>query len=228
MTDLLTLPDEVVRRLADNHIDLAASHLAATQRGRSLEARAWRAPEIRLDENGNPIFEGYAALWGVPYDVAGGPANYGWVEIVEPGACDKSLREREDVRLLVNHDGVPIARTRSRTLELKADDTGLWSGSTLDATSPLVQTVASAMTRGDLDEMSWAFRVLRQEWNADYTERRILEVQMFDVSIVTYPANPATTAQLRGAEPPEDPPPTRGAYPLTLALAERERLSLTR
>ena len=154
MTDLLTLPDEVVRRLADNHIDLAASHLAATQRGRSLEARAWRAPEIRLDENGNPIFEGYAALWGVPYDVAGGPANYGWVEIVEPGACDKSLREREDVRLLVNHDGVPIARTRSRTLELKADDTGLWSGSTLDATSPLVQTVASAMTRGDLDEMS--------------------------------------------------------------------------
>lgn len=53
------------------------------------------------------------------------------------------------------------------------------------------------MSRGDLDQMSIGFRVHKQEWNSDYTERNIREVELFDVSVVTYPASPTTTASLR-------------------------------
>ena len=59
------------------------------------------------------------------------------------------------------------------------------------------------MDRKDLDEMSFGFRTTRQEWNADYTERVIreyaLDIPGSDVSIVTFPANPATVAQMRSA-----------------------------
>ena len=224
MTDLRNLPPEVLARLADRGVDLAASKAEAVQRGRTLEARSFTRPEIRLADNGDPIFEGYATVYDYAYDVAGGVERGGWSEIIAAGACDKSVAERDDVRLLVNHDGLPLARTRSKTLELKSDKVGLWCGSTLDGSSPLVVTVKSCMDRGDLDEMSFAFQVLRQEWNGDYTERTILEVKLFDVSVVTYPANPAAVAQLR-----QDPEPTEArTFPLSLALAEIELLSLTR
>lgn len=224
MTDLRNLPPEVLARLADNGVDLASAHAEATQRGRTLEARTFTRPEIRLSETGDPIFEGYATVYDYAYDVAGGIDRGGWQETIVAGACDKSVRERDDVRLLLNHDGVPIARTKSKTLELKSDNVGLWSGATLDAGSPLVQTIRSAMDRGDLDEMSFAFQVIRQEWNGDYTERRILEVKLFDVSVVTYPANPAAVAQLR-----QDPEPTEArGFPLSLALAELDEMRLLR
>jgi HK97 family phage prohead protease len=224
MTDLRNLPPEVLARLADHGVDLAAARAEAVQRGRTLEARTFARPEIRLSESGDPIFEGYATVYDYAYDVAGGIERGGWAETIVAGACDKSVRERDDVRLLLNHDGVPMARTKSKTLELKSDGVGLWSGSTLDGASPLVQTVRSAMDRGDLDEMSFAFQVIRQEWNGDYTERRILEVKLFDVSVVTYPANPAAVAQLR-----QDPEPTEArGFPLSLALAELDEMRLLR
>ena len=122
------------------------------------------------------------------------------------GAAAESVRSNDDVRLLVNHDGITLARTRSGTLELHSDDTGLFVRAPLDRKSPTVQSLTSAMERGDMDEMSFAFRALDQEWNDDYTERRINEVKLYDVSVVTFPANPATVAQLRNGRPP----PVRG------------------
>jgi hypothetical protein len=41
--------------------------------------------------------------------------------------------------------------------------------------------------------------VVRQEWSQDYTQRTINECRLFDVSVVTYPASPSTTADLRSA-----------------------------
>jgi hypothetical protein len=57
------------------------------------------------------------------------------------------------------------------------------------------------MRRGDVDEMSFAFRVNEQEWSPDYSERTITEVNLHrgDVSIVTFGANPHTLALLRAA-----------------------------
>lgn len=226
MTDLRNLPEQVIARLAAVGTDLAAAHLQATQRGKAVEARAFARPEIRLDENGNPSFEGYATVYDYPYDVAGGIARGGWVETIVAGACDKSVRERDDVRLLVNHDGIPLARTKSKTLTLESDKVGLRSSApSLDASSPLVATVVSAMNRGDLDEMSFAFQVLRQEWNGDYTERLITEVKLFDVSVVTYPANPAAIAQLRADDPVLTPAPAGMTLAAMRMLADQSRLA---
>lgn len=207
-TDLRNLPEPVLARLADHLGERGDTRhrrgIDTIQRGRLLEARH-ATVELRRTDDGLPILDGYATVYEYPYDVAGGPP-YGWTETMAAGACTKSLRERDDVRLLFDHEGIPLARTKSRTLTLDSDDIGLHCTTPegLDTASPLVQSLVSAMGRGDLDEMSLAFRVLRQEWNDEYTERRILEVQLFDVSVVTYPANPATVAQLRGDDTPAE------------------------
>ena len=166
------------------------------------------APELRDD--GGPEFQlvGYASVTDSPYAVTDWLGEY--TEQIARGAFGKALQEAQDVRYLVNHDGIPLARTRSGTLTLREitnplDDpqgrgqTGLWTEARVDATSPLAQTVRSAMSRGDLDEMSFAFQATRQEWNTDYTQRTVQEVRLFDVSVVTYPANPATSVQLNSA-----------------------------
>lgn len=208
-TDLRNLPADVVRRLPDDlkaPPDTYRRNFDAVSRGRVVEARSSTLKtERRKAENGDPIIDGYATVYEYPYDVCGGPSAYGWTETIAEGAAGKTIRERDDVRLLVDHEGVPLARTRSKTLMLSSDSIGVRCETPggIDMRSPLVQTIASAMERDDLDEMSIAFRVLRQEWNDDYTERRILELMLFDVSVVTYPANPAAVALLR-AEPPTD------------------------
>ncbi|RTL05683.1 MAG: HK97 family phage prohead protease [Acidimicrobiia bacterium] len=226
--DLRNLPPQVLERIDAASVDLRGERLEVVDRGRVLEARSFATGELRVDDDGNPTIDGYATVYEFPYEVAGGPP-YGWVETIAEGACVKSVRERDDVRLLVNHDGVALGRTRSKTLELESDTTGLRFASTLDGRSPLVQTLSSAMARGDMDECSFAFQVLRQEWNADFTERRILEVKLFDVSVVTYPANPAAVAQLRATEPvPEIIPAPEGRMSVALARALRDQLATAR
>jgi HK97 family phage prohead protease len=158
-------------------------------------------PTIRA--NGDSAhFTGYASVYDVWYDVLGGPEAGGWREMVRSGAGRKTLNRKPDVHFLLNHDGASMARTTSGTMMLDEDERGLLVDvPSLDLRSPLVLTVYSAMTRQDMDAMSYAFRVNAQEWNGDYTERTILEydlaVKGADVSIVTYPANDYTIAQIR-------------------------------
>jgi HK97 family phage prohead protease len=183
------------------------------------------AVELRESADNTVEFRGYATTYEYAYPVAGGPDSGGWNETISAGAARRTLNARPDVRLLVNHDGLPLARTRSGTLLLEEDERGLLVvAPSLDLSNPLVQQVRSAMQRGDVDEMSFAFRPTRQEWNADYTERIIrefaLDVSGSDVSIVTYPANPATVAQLRSAAGLEDVrPAARSGMSLSMAKA---------
>lgn len=161
------------------------------------EIRAWDVRDIEMRDNGDGsvTLDGYASVTDSPYAVSDFLGDY--TETISRGAFAKTLQERADVRLLVNHGGVPLARTKSGTLTLSEDGHGLRSVATLDAQNPTVQEVRSAMRRGDLDQMSFAFRATRQEWNKDYSERTISELKLYDVSVVTYPANPATTVGLR-------------------------------
>lgn len=153
---------------------------------------------LRAAEDGDGyLFSGYATVFDAPYEVSDFLGDYR--ETIRTGAFSRTLNNGADVRLLLNHDGVPLARTKSGTLTLSQDDTGLWCEARLDAQSTLVRDIKSAMDRGDLDQMSFAFRATRQEWNEDYTSRDITEAQLYDVSIVTYPANPATSASMRSA-----------------------------
>lgn len=178
--------------------------------------RASRGVELREEPDGTLALEGYATVYDFRYEV-GGPPPVGFGEVVARGAAAKSSQEA-DVRLLINHDGVPLARTKSHTLTLTSDDVGLHVRAQLDPVNPAVAELRSAMGRGDIDEMSMAFRAIRQEWNEDYSERVIRELKLYDVSIVTYPANPATVALLRS----DDPAPV--GMPLGLATAQAEAL----
>lgn len=170
------------------------------------EFRRLRLADLELRDAGSDTVElrGYATVWDYSYEVAGGPQMGGWTETMAAGAATRTLNAKPDVRLLVNHEGLPLARTKSGTLQLHADERGLMVvAPALDLRNPAVQELRSAMDRGDVDEMSMGFRVTRNEWNADYTDRVIREIALdvsgADVSVVTFPANPATVAQMRAA-----------------------------
>lgn len=159
-----------------------------------------RNVELR-DADSAVTIEGFATSYDVWYPMFGGPERGGWNERVSAGAAAKTLKEKPDVRLLINHDGLALARTTSGTLTLEEKRAGLLYRSDLDPANPRVAELRSVLGRGDVDQSSFAFRVTRQEWNDDYTERTIREYALDDgdVSVATYPANPATLAQIRAA-----------------------------
>lgn len=186
--------------------DLRAAGVATrTGDANVVEARGYRV-ESRVNADGSLHVTGYALTWDTWYDVAGGPDMGGWQETISRGALDKALAEKDDVRFLINHEGTPLARTASGTMILTVDDIGLRVDvPSLDPSNPRAQELRSALERGDVDQMSWAFRVIRQNWSKDYSERRITEVRIFDVSAVTFPANTATIVGLRNEQPAETP-----------------------
>lgn len=148
--------------------------------------------EARQAEDGTMRLSGYAAVFNddsVPLP---------FVERIAPGAFRKTLSETPDVRLLINHEGLPLARTKNGTLRLQEDSVGLY----MDADLPDTQAARDLYTlveRGDVDQMSFAFRVIRQKWNEGRTERTLTELSLADgdVSVVTYPAYPTTTVEAR-------------------------------
>jgi HK97 family phage prohead protease len=164
--------------------------------------------ELRDSGDDNIItLEGYASTFE-QYDMYGGPANGGWIEQLDTRAFERTLKEKPDLHLLINHAGMPLARTKSGTLQLSTDDHGLKVVAQLDKRDPEVQALAVKMERGDLDEMSFAFRVKGQKWEAtdEFPEdpealRTITEVSLHkgDVSVVNWGANPTTSAGIRSA-----------------------------
>lgn len=164
---------------------------------------------------------GYASTFE-QYEMYGGPTAGGWIEQLDRKAFDKTLRESPDLHLLINHAGMPLARTASGTLQLSTDDHGLKVVAKLDRSDPDVQRLEPKMRRGDMDEMSFAFRVRSQEWRtapgfkgAD-SLRSILDVDLHkgDVSVVNFGANPTTSASVRSQATAID-----GRSQLTLARA---------
>lgn len=155
--------------------------------------------ETRAADPDTLTLTGYASVFEKPYPIYGGRESGGFDETIVRGAFDKTLAEKPDLHLLVNHEGMPLARTKSGTLDLSVDDTGLKVVARLDRSDPDVQRLEPKMNRGDMDEMSFAFRVKRQEWDEDYVDRKITEVSLHkgDVSVVNFGANPATSASLR-------------------------------
>lgn len=171
-----------------------------TDRGSlTREDRSFTTADIEVREESDVIrFEGIASSVDSPYSVRDAFGEF--EETIVRGAFNRTIKQKSDVRLLVNHEGVPIARTKSDTLSLTADPHLRASAPSLDPSNPTVQELRSALGRGDIDQMSIGMRVKDQEWNDDYTVRTIREVELLDVSIVTYPANPQTAAALRSFE----------------------------
>lgn len=165
----------------------------------NTEIRGGVPAEIRENQSGGIDVMGYAAVYGERADIGGM-----FHEEIERGAFAEAVN-RDDVVFLINHGGLPLARTRSGTLKLTEDDHGLRMKTTLDADDPDVQSIISKMKRGDLDKMSFAFRMEggKEEWDdsGDIPVRIIKRIgSLHDVAIVTTPAYEGTEIGLRGLE----------------------------
>lgn len=154
--------------------------------------------ELRAGPNGTLHFTGHAALFDVEYTVYDFLGSF--TEVVDRKALNRTMSRQPDVVLNVNHNGLPLARTTSGTLRLSLDESGLYVDADLEPRDPDVNSVRYKLERGDMADMSWAFRVLNDQWSIVDGEdhRRIMEANIDggDVSIVTTGANPATDAQI--------------------------------
>jgi HK97 family phage prohead protease len=122
----------------------------------------------------------------------------GFREKVKRGAFRRVLDEVQDVRLLINHTGLPLARTKNNTLELREDPKGLRMYATL-ADIRSSEDLYNLVERGDIDQMSFGFTVASDEWveKDGAIVRTITEIErLFDVSPVTFPAYPQTDVQV--------------------------------
>lgn len=149
-------------------------------------------------------------------------------EIVDAGAFDVTLAASPDVAFLLNHSGTTMARTKSGTLELSIDKaTGLITDAYCNPERSDVADLAHAISDEDIDEMSFAFRIVRGEWSPDYTQYRILEVDLDrgDVSAVNYGANPNTSISARAKQAIAAVDELPAPYLRALAARAGERLS---
>ena len=178
-----------------------------TQRSLSVEQRG-EGDDVR------PCIQGYGAVFYNATD----PGSEFWlwddtVEHIMPGAFDNSLA-RDDVRSFFNHDGNHILGRRkvggdSNTMALAVDNIGLQYSIDADADDPFTQHVLRAIARGDVDGSSFMFRPVETNWRDEQVEvnghnitiyvREVIDVEMFEVGPVVFPAYESTTAASRSA-----------------------------
>lgn len=140
--------------------------------------------EVREGSDGM-MFEGYAAVFDSPSE----PLPF--IERIAPGAFTRSLKSRNDVKLLWNHDTSQVlGSTRAKTLTLIEDNHGLKVRGVLPNTTA-GRDAAELLKRGDVDSMSFGFTVISDEW-ASSNERVLKSVRLHEVSIVAFPAYSAT------------------------------------
>lgn len=158
------------------------------------EARIVSNGELRTTSEGR--ITGYAAVFNSLSDDLGG-----FAERIMPGAFKRTIKTA-DVRALINHDpNLVLGRTTSGTLTLEEDSKGLKFTCELPDTN-YANDLRKVISRGDVSQCSFGFAMVKQRWLDDTASggnriRELLDVDLFDVSAVTYPAYQDTSVQLR-------------------------------
>lgn len=155
--------------------------------------------EFRADaENG--VITGVPIVFGQSTDIGG------WFEeIIEPGAISPDILR--DVAFFYNHDlrSKPLARTRTGKLTLTVTDAGVDMTASVNRERTDVNDLYLAIQDGDIDGMSFMFRVSKETWereDTDYPLRRIQEIgYVQEVSAVNYPAYTGTSINARSDVP---------------------------
>jgi HK97 family phage prohead protease len=154
------------------------------------ERRVYPVRELVAEEG---KISGYAAVFGEWSEDLGG-----FRERIRRGAFANTLTA--DVRALWQHDpSYVLGRTTNGTLRLQEDEVGL----RIEVDPPETNWAQDAMTtmrRGDVDQMSFGFETVEDEWTRGKDGeqmRELVEVNLFDVSPVTFPAYPQTSVQVR-------------------------------
>lgn len=161
----------------------------------SWQRRSFPFRELRVEPgvNGQRKIIGYSAV----FDLLSEPL-WGFQEKIRKGAFTKTIGEA-DIRALFNHDeNLVLGRNKAGTLKLWEDDAGLGDEILLPDTQ-YARDLTVSIERGDITQQSFSFRVLREEWSHTPSQeiRTLIEVELRDVSPVTFPAYPQTVAQVR-------------------------------
>ena len=142
--------------------------------------------DLVLDEvEPDGVFSGYASLFG-RMDLG--------KDIVERGAFAKSLASRgaAGIRMLFQHD--PKEPIGAWT-EIREDARGLFVRGRLDRNVGRAREVLSLMRGGALDGLSIGFRAVRAKADAKSGVRRILEADLWEISVVTFPMLPGARVE---------------------------------
>lgn len=167
---------------------------------RSMELRA----AVREENEQSFIVEGYATTFGDTYELYR-DGNYIVKENVDRNAFANT--DMSDVVFQIDHEGRVYARTRNGSLGLEIDEHGLKTRTDLGLTESS-RSVYEDINAGLYDRMSFAFTVTKdsyaEEEQADGSvilTRTILEVgKLYDVSAVSFPANPYTAISARSKD----------------------------
>lgn len=169
---------------------------------KTIERRVVAGAQVRA-KNDTPGIEGYAAVFDAPFD-----SGY-FIETIAPGAFSRALTEKQDVRCLFNHDANNLlGRTKSGTLLMQADDHGLHYTCDVNPKTRVGADVLAMVERCDLDGCSFSFSANEQEWREEKSAdgsvvqyRTILDLDLYDVGPVTYPAYTTTSVGMRSLWP---------------------------
>ena len=154
------------------------------------------------DEEGGSIIEGTPIVFNQDTKIQDWAGEYN--ERIDPHALDNT--DLTDIRLFINHDTMKIALARTKngrgTMSFNVDEAGLHIKATLDTeNNQEAKSLYSAIKRGDMDGMSFMFRIKSQEWknlDSDCPTRVITEISIVhEVSVVNFPAYPQTSINAR-------------------------------
>jgi hypothetical protein len=124
-------------------------------------------------------------------------------EKIAPGAFTRTLKERPDVVMLLNHDdGRVLGRASAGTLSLREDRVGLYFALTVDPTTPEGMTALGTVGRQDVRGCSFGFRVRAEEWNDGGNRlplRTITDLDLYELTLTAFPAYETTSAGLRAS-----------------------------
>lgn len=172
-----------------------------------IQQRTLRGTQLRAESQGDEMaLVGYAATFNTLSQDLGG-----FREMIAPGAFTRSLAAGCDCKCLFNHDPSKVlGRMKSGTLTVSEDERGLKFRCELDVASATARDVYAAVKRGDIDECSFAFTLAddgdlwdesTDERGNKFMRRTLRNVNLLDVSAVTYPAyDKGTAVQARSAD----------------------------
>jgi uncharacterized protein len=193
----LAYADGVVGRLEEENEGRAKGEALSKLETRIVEVDKF---EVREDGDGMRL-EGYAALFNSRSENLGG-----FTETIRPGAFRASLKARNDIKLLWNHNSdIVLGSTRAGTMTLTEDERGL-KVSALLPNNTAGRDARESISRGDVTGFSFGFSMPARggdEWNSEGTERVLKSVRLHEVSVgVAFPAYPETngTATVRGLD----------------------------
>ena len=149
------------------------------------------------EADGELSIEGYFSVFNSIYELWPGAT-----ESVAPGAFAETLGN--DIRALVNHDStLVLGRNKAGTLELREDSHGLWGKVKVNPNDGDAMNLYERVKRGDVDQCSFGFMIedeeteFRDDGSIHWTIRK---VNLFEVSVVTFPAYEETSVSARKAD----------------------------